>query len=214
MMSRCTQSLCKDFITLRCLYAKKFFKTKKTLKISAIFIGIFICYIFGGFTHVFEKNISEFKTPLKTEIRQVLRDLKPDESIDNIHDINNLNYEFIHQADRICETSDIVINNEQVQSRPYLVILVKSKLTHFEERELIRNTWAKKDEASLIRTVFLIGSPDLNSETNKDQTTIDTNKLGKEHYQFNDIIQQDFYDNYYNNTLKTMMGKYKIYSMV
>jgi len=206
MITRCSQAIVKDFITLRCLYAKKFFKTRKNLKISAIISVVLICYAFGVFTHLFEKSLSEFETPLKTGIRQALLDLKPDQSIDNIKDINNLNYQFIHDARQTCHTLDMKINNEGIQSQPYLVILVKSKLTHFEERRLIRKTWAAKDEIHLIRTVFLIGSPDFNTETNNDQIMEDTNKLETENREFNDIVQQNFYDNYYNNTLKTMMG--------
>merc|ERR1712001_687526 len=50
-----------------------------------------------------------------------------------------------------------------------------------------------------IRTVFLLGSP-RNPEDELHQ------KIKEEYDQFGDIVQGDFIDDYYNNTIKAMMG--------
>jgi hypothetical protein len=51
----------------------------------------------------------------------------------------------------------------------------------------------------VIKTVFLLGSPD---PPNADLQS----QIKDEYDQFGDIVQGDFIDTYYNNTLKTMMG--------
>ena len=84
---------------------------------------------------------------------------------------------------------------------PYLVILVKSKYSHFRHREVIRNTWGQSDPTKQIRTVFLVGFP---PDLVEKQKTLD--KITDESSQHGDIIQQDFNDVYYNNTLKTLMA--------
>jgi len=159
--------------------------------------------VFGVFTHLFEKNLSEFKTPLTKGVRESLRDLRPGQSIDQIPDINNLIDNFIHNAKNSCYPIRKHFNQETLTTSPYLVILVKSKLTNFEARNTIRNTWAQKDEFNLIRTVFLIGYPDLNNVQEANELLV---KINNENLIHQDIVQQNFFDTYYNNTLKTMMG--------
>ena len=82
---------------------------------------------------------------------------------------------------------------------PYLLILVKSKYSHFDQRDTIRKTWGQSDDQKLIRTVFLIGYPE--------QNVAEYNRLiSKEAKENGDLIQQNFIDSYYNNTLKTSMA--------
>ncbi|KAB7495989.1 Beta-1,3-galactosyltransferase brn [Armadillidium nasatum] len=81
-----------------------------------------------------------------------------------------------------------------------LMYIVKSAMHNFENREMIRNTWGYENKYIdvSIRTVFLLGydfdSPDLQIKVEKEANT------------HKDIIQAEFIDSYYNNTLKAMMG--------
>lgn len=84
---------------------------------------------------------------------------------------------------------------------PYLSIIIKSRVDHFFNREILRRTWAQQDEHGFIRRVFTLGLP---KPSNESETIIA--KLKTENFTFGDMIQQNFYDDYYNNTLKTMMG--------
>ncbi len=86
-----------------------------------------------------------------------------------------------------------------------LVFLVKSAIDHFDQRSVIRKTWGYEKRFSdvAVRTVFLLGSdPDADPHGySKKQEMID-----KEYAEFGDIVQGDFQDTYFNNTIKSMMG--------
>lgn len=81
-----------------------------------------------------------------------------------------------------------------------IAIVVKSSSTHFRKRMAIRETWGSEyqlwPEVS-IRTVFNLGLS--NHSFYNDQ-------ISTESEVFQDIIQSDFLDTYFNNTLKTVMG--------
>ncbi len=204
-LSKALSLILKDMVTFRCLFLKKIYRSAGVrLKIATLVIFFIFLYVFGVFTHLFEKNLSEFKTPLTKSVQELLRDLKPGQHIDQVSDINNLIDNFIHDAKNSCEPFRKHLNGDIFTATPYLVILVKSKLTNFEARDIIRSTWAQQDEFNLIRTVFLIGYPDsyLKRETNDLLVRIDY-----ENQVYHDLVQQNFVDAYYNNTLKTMMGK-------
>lgn len=82
-----------------------------------------------------------------------------------------------------------------------VLYLVKSALPHFKQRNAIRKTWGFETRFSdvPIRTVFLLGSDPGDDESL--QTRVE-----EEDRKFNDIVQGDFLDTYYNNSIKTMMG--------
>ena len=65
----------------------------------------------------------------------------------------------------------------------------------------IRQTWGFERRFSdvVIRTVFLLG-------TATDNHHLIQSKINEEAEKFGDIVQADFLDSYYNNTLKTMSG--------
>jgi hypothetical protein len=81
-----------------------------------------------------------------------------------------------------------------------VVYIVKSALDHFKRREVIRKTWGYEKRFSdvTIKTVFLLGSTETDPEL--------MSRIQKESNDFRDIIQGNFIDSYYNNTIKTMMG--------
>ena len=81
-----------------------------------------------------------------------------------------------------------------------LVYLVKSAAGHRERREAIRQSWGYETRFSdvPIRTVFLLGHPDHDVQL---QAQVETESL-----QHKDIVQGDFLDTYFNNSVKTAMG--------
>lgn len=213
----------KNMFSTRYSYPKKLLKSRKIIIQSiGLVIFIYLCYILGVFTHILEKDLEEYRYPLKIDIRLALETLNQDTNSAKKLDINNFNYTFLHTSKHICES------NGSDSSSPFLIIIVKSKLTHFDNREAIRKTWGKSDELKLIRTVFLVGQPDPiedkkikisinNSRTLKSQSDETkllqhiefdeiSYKLELENDKYGDIIQQNFYDTYHNNTIKTFMG--------
>ena len=105
---------------------------------------------------------------------------------------NKYNFKFIHNSEQVC-----------IKKPPFLMILIKSKVNHIEERDIIRNTWAKLDKYGLIKRVFLVGIPNPNFINNADYIK---KMVNEESVKNKDIVQKDFYDSYFNNTLQTLMG--------
>ena len=82
---------------------------------------------------------------------------------------------------------------------PLFVAFVPVSPKNFEHRILIRSTWAQKQAAFNFKVVFMMGHDDSNSSSI-------TEKLNEESVIYGDIVQTDFFDTYYNLTIKTMMG--------
>ncbi|KAL4217430.1 hypothetical protein ACF0H5_023880 [Mactra antiquata] len=109
----------------------------------------------------------------------------------------SLNHAFILTNKHICK-----------KVKPYLIIMVPSKESHFEERQALRETFTalSNDKISQVnnvsidfitRVVFVIGkSMDADIEM----------KVYKENERNRDIVQIDMVDNYYNLTLKVLMA--------
>lgn len=100
---------------------------------------------------------------------------------------SDYNYTFIHNPSEKCRIP------------PKLIIIVKSAAENVYRRDIIRRTWGYEHRFSdvEIRCVFLLGV----SEDEK-INSISKNESSK----FNDIVQIDFIDAYFNNTIKTFMG--------
>ncbi len=81
----------------------------------------------------------------------------------------------------------------------FLLIFVHSAPDHSEDRDLIRKSWASiiKYGDFNIRTIFLLAKP---------TDRILQWKIEEENHLFEDIIQEDFIDNYKNLTHKHIMG--------
>lgn len=93
----------------------------------------------------------------------------------------------------------------QIPLNPHLMIVVKSKISNFDRRNAIRNSWGFERRFSdvLIRTVFSLG---IDEETH-DGGRSETQKLvDMEAERYRDIIQFNFIDAYFNNTVKTVNG--------
>lgn len=97
--------------------------------------------------------------------------------------INPHNFDYIHNGQFICEKS------------LSLILVVKSGVNNFSNRQVIRETWGNVSYYQAVKIVFLLGYK-------KDmQGQVDTEAL-----EYGDVVQEDFVDSYSNNTLKTIMG--------
>lgn len=131
----------------------------------------------------------EFKYPLYIDLRQLVDGLESGNTTIGVEPINSHPYNFIYTPTHSCEY-------EASMKYPRVVILVKSAAINYERRELIRNTWAGAGNITKnVRVVFLLGLP------------IHGNlAVRKESTEHGDIIQENFIDNYHNNTIKMIMG--------
>lgn len=165
---------------------------KRTKYIFSVLALIAIINYFGIFLHLFEKDYyASFEYPLNEDILPLIDQLRNGD-IPSIPPINVYNYTFLKTCEDKCEKLTSL----------RLVIIIKSAMNHFERRQTIRSTFGYERRFSdvTIRTVFLLGVKNSNGE-NKLQRSIDL-----ESKNYRDIVQADFVDNYFNNTIKTMMG--------
>ncbi|KAA0198446.1 Hexosyltransferase [Fasciolopsis buskii] len=82
-----------------------------------------------------------------------------------------------------------------------LLILIKSAHLNINRRMAIRRLWGDNRcwGGRKVRHVFVLG-------VHKNQSAPSFSQVGKEIEMFGDIIQQQFIDNYYNNTYKLLFG--------
>ncbi len=102
---------------------------------------------------------------------------------------------------RVDFTDNLVIDYTKIcKSDDILLIYILSKIDHFDRREIIRRTWANKDQyEQLFRTcfIFLIGL-DNNSSLNSD--------IIFEASIYNDIVQLNINESYQNIVYKEVGG--------
>lgn len=101
--------------------------------------------------------------------------------------VNSHPYQYLIVPTKICKLNGAV-------SDPFLLIVVKSYVSNIGHREAIRSTWGK-DLPPSVRLVFILGYLDFM----KSYIAIESRR-------YKDIIQEDFFDVYRNNTVKTIMG--------
>lgn len=165
-------------------------------KRNKIFVGILLfslLYVFGVFTHFFELDYYEnFQYPLDINLTECIELYKNDKPCNTLP-INNYNYHFISKCEHKCS-----MFNKKEQAR--VVYIIKSALDHFERRLAIRQSWGYEKRFSdvPIVTVFVLGFDPKNKDLQK--------KITNESKKYNDIVQAEFIDSYYNNTIKTMIG--------
>lgn len=157
---------------------------RKKYIICALLV-LFTLDYFGVFTHLFEIELDKnFRYPYDGDVTEyvvrIRQGLKP-----AMAPINYYNYSVMSNAAEKC--------GEGLK----LVYLVKSAMENFERRRAIRSTWGfeKRFSDVAIRTFFVVGV----SEDRKVQASIE-----EECKRHKDIIQLNFIDSYYNNTIKTM----------
>ncbi|XP_050049661.1 beta-1,3-galactosyltransferase brn [Dermacentor andersoni] len=143
----------------------------------------------GLYTMCWETPYAQFTYPLEVDARELLRALE-DGRAPAVRPINSCErYRFKIRNDRKCA---------EVNGTVRLLLLVKSALQHRSRRDAIRRSWGFESRFSdvVIRRVFMLG-------TGKPETQ---DEVDAEYARHKDLVQADFIDAYYNNTIKTMLG--------
>ncbi|XP_070688717.1 N-acetyllactosaminide beta-1,3-N-acetylglucosaminyltransferase 3-like [Pempheris klunzingeri] len=87
-------------------------------------------------------------------------------------------------------------------AKVFLLLVIKSSPVNYDRREVLRKTWAKErvHNNALIRRIFISGTMDAGFEKKR------LNKLLElEQREYNDILQWDFRDTFFNLTLKQVL---------
>lgn len=88
-------------------------------------------------------------------------------------------------------------NQSDRKEEIFLLVVVCSAVQNFEERQVIRDTWAKDQEILRnVKVIFLIGQ--LRNETFQSNVSTESQTYG-------DVLQEGFIDSYANLTLKSVM---------
>ncbi|XP_074603903.1 beta-1,3-galactosyltransferase brn-like isoform X2 [Brevipalpus obovatus] len=165
---------------IRSYGGKLFFRNR----IRFLFLGcmiVVILHFFGIFIHPFEVSFDHFEYPL------MLKNLP----------------QIIEDHINVPKTSD---QRREYDEEIFLTFVIKSALMHNASRLVIRNTWASEERFSDVKTrrVFIVG--DCKKSLPYDEAIECDKMIRKESSQYKDIVQADFIDTYYNNTIKTMIG--------
>lgn len=156
----------------------------------------------------------DFSWPLeRPDLRVIVNNILEDKKIpDDVRPINPFTYSFSIDCKNKC------LRDQQQPVSPHLMIVVKSSLTNTGPRQAIRNSWGNESRFSnvLIKRVFLVGSCEsLNHETeikadtwtkhySSNMTASNCNDMIREESEVHkDIVQIDYIDTYYNNSIKT-----------
>ncbi|KYQ55682.1 Beta-1,3-galactosyltransferase brn [Trachymyrmex zeteki] len=148
---------------------------------------------FGAFVHIFEVTYDEknFVYPYKGNVHEFVNALRRNEKPE-VEPINEYKYAFILTQPQKCK--------ENADDTLRIVYIVKSAIENFDRRTAIRNSWGieKRFFDVPTRTIFVVGTHRYDQEVEA--------KLKLEAGIYKDIVQADFIDSYYNNTIKTMMS--------
>ena len=169
------------------------FKLMLRILILVLFIYMLNCCDYFVLRFREKDYLTKFNYPTSGDIKDIINGLEternPKTRYNPIYEINRL---FLIQNIRACEP---------MKRDTYLsvIVLVKSAAINFERRNSIRKTWGWPGNCNytMVRTVFLVGLISDNTAQLK---------IRRENGRYHDIIQGDFIDGYYNNTLKTLMG--------
>ncbi|XP_004076597.2 N-acetyllactosaminide beta-1,3-N-acetylglucosaminyltransferase 3-like isoform X1 [Oryzias latipes] len=87
-------------------------------------------------------------------------------------------------------------------AKVFLLLVIKSSPMNYDRREVLRNTWAKErlQNGVWIRRLFISGTQD--DGYNKKRLN---RLLALEQRKYNDILQWDFHDSFFNLTLKQIL---------
>ncbi|XP_031830401.1 beta-1,3-galactosyltransferase brn [Nomia melanderi] len=167
--------------------------TKIKLTYVCVCIGFIVLLdFFGAFTHFFEISYhTSFVYPYEEDVHEFVSALRHNEE-PKVAPIYEYNYTFVINNKQKC--IDPAYNNYRV------VYIVKSAIEHFERRLAIRNSWGFEKRFFDVpsKTIFMLGVHLHDSEL---QAKVETEAM-----KYKDIVQANFTDSYYNNSIKTMMA--------
>lgn len=102
-----------------------------------------------------------------------------------------------------CRSYPIVMDQLDIcKEQPFLLLAVKSQVSHFDRRQAIRQSWGKAGVIAnqTVVTVFLLGNA-----TAWDHHPDLSNSLRDESARHQDIIQWDYRDSFFNLTVKEVL---------
>lgn len=164
-------------------------KRRKVKYFVCACVLIYIYYFFGVSDYMYSKSFDRnFDYPLNVNIKKIVDDILAGKKT-TVSPINYYPYKFLTNSGK-CSTIE----------KLDLFIAVKSAMSHFGHRDAIRQTFGQENiPGRIVKTLFFLG---INAKPKSDIQK----KIDKEMAQFKDVIQIDFIDDYYNNTIKTMMA--------
>ncbi|XP_011646027.1 beta-1,3-galactosyltransferase brn [Pogonomyrmex barbatus] len=177
------------------LYCQRCRRITSKIKLGYVlfFFGtIALLEFFGAFVHLFEITYDEnFVYPYEGNVHEFVNALRRNEKPE-VKPINQYTYSFILKQPQKCK--------DDADDTLRLVYIVKSAIENFDRRIAIRNSWGNEKRFFDVpaRTIFVVG-------THPDDEEVEA-KLKLEAAIYKDIVQADFVDSYYNNTIKTMMS--------
>src|SRR6218665_1602497 len=155
---------------------------------------LYYAYYYNVLEYISTTPFAYFRYPLDVDMAAVVKKVLNNQNsgVDPLND--RYTYPYVLNCDKKCK------DEEGSQDSVFLMILIKSRIENFEQRHQIRRTWGREDGVAsvTVRRAFLLGVNPM------DKTT--QHRVGMEHQDYNDIVQQYFLDTYFNNTLKMMMG--------
>lgn len=177
------------------LYLQRCYRVISRVKLGYVlfcFGMIALLEFFGVFVHLFEVTYDEnFVYPYEGNIHEFVNALRRNEKPE-VEPINEYKYTFLQKQPQKCK--------EDADHTLRLVYIIKSAIENFDRRTAIRNSWGieKRFFDVPAKTIFVVG-------IHPDDEEIEA-KLKLEATTYKDIVQADFIDSYYNNTIKTMMS--------
>lgn len=160
--------------------------------ISSIIIVVLSDH-FGILIHLFEIDFSRFSYPLDIPMDDTLVAMKIGTE-PPYKPINKYDYFYTIRNERKC-----LQGNTEEYEKVVILYVIKSALTHLDRRNVIRKTWGweKRFSDVIIKRIFVVG-------VSNDDTI--QRKINEEYFQNKDIVQAEFIDSYYNNTIKTLIS--------
>lgn len=167
----------------------------KVIAVSATFALLLISlYAIGAFAKLLEEPYTNFLYYPEVDAGEILRLCKagkePTYGVLNPYE----RYVFTIRNEGRCYTL------QGTRSNTTLLLVVKSALNHRSRRDAIRQTWGQEDRfpGVALRRVFMVGVD------SKDPSVQDA--LNSEQAINGDLVQAEFQDAYFNNTIKTMLS--------
>lgn len=161
---------------------------------------------FGVFTHMFELDFNvDFSYPMVGDVRKYAQQMRHGQRPDR-PPINMYNYTFLETAEHKCAVAGADDSTTTAFIAPRLVFIIKSAMENADRRNAIRSSWGFERRMSdvTIRTVFMLGTHNPHRPQPADNEIQRLVEMEIDQYQ--DIVQADFHDSYYNNTIKIMMS--------
>jgi len=135
------------------------------------------------------KFLEIFQAVPGVKIKEYVKELKKMEGYISQYSVESLCCKYLINPRHHC-------NKPKKHDGNFLIFMVKSKYEHWQQRQAIRQTWGNETYLNdfKLRTVFVLGEP-----SNRIQ-----NRVAEELSMYDDILQLNIKETYFNNILKTI----------